>query len=75
MINKPPYHPDLLNGHPPDNIVLVDTHPKITVQMTELNHHRFRPRHVDALHPPLRPLITVIFILGQTMTPRWLVEA
>jgi hypothetical protein len=75
LINKPLYLPDLLNGHPPDDIVLVDTHLKITVRMTELNHHQSRPRHVDDLHPPLRLPVTVIVILGQIMTPKWLVGA
>ncbi len=60
------FHPDLLNGHPQGNVVLVDTHPpllhkmililptvlKTTVQMTVLSRHQFHPRHVDALHPP-----------------------
>ena len=87
MINRLHFHPNLLNGHPQGNVVLVDTHPplfhkmililptvlKRTVRMTVLSRHQFHPRHVDALHPFLH--LPVAVNPGQIMTLRWLVEA
>ena len=87
MIKRLHFHSDLLNGHPQGNVVLADTRPPLfhriilipptilnmTVRMTVLSRHQFHPRHVDALHPPLR--LPVAVNPGQIMTLRWLVEA
>ena len=44
-----------------------------SVRMTVLSCHQFHPRHLGALHPPLR--LPVAVSPGQIMTLRWLVKA
>ena len=81
------YLPDLLNGHPQGETVLMDTRPPLfhkmilipptiltaAARMTVLSHHLFHPCHIDALHPLLH--LPVAVNPEQNMTLRWLVEA